>query len=360
MQALTSPFPSSCTPASAAANERLADRHTPLVGNRWYVAGYGSDFGTGLVERTLLGRSLLLYRTEDGRPVALQNRCPHRSYPLSHGQREGDRVRCGYHGIAFDARGQCADIPSQATRPASVQVPSYALAERGPLVWIWAGDAASADERLLPDTGWLTDPQWRHATSYLSLQASYITLHENLLDLTHFTYLHPSTLGTPEVARTEAKVDVTPDNVRISRFVERSVVPPIYQCTGMTSAMSRHTISDFHSPALHHASAVMVDLEPGERARREFTVYITHYLTPETQDRTHYWFTFARDFALDDDRVTEQMAANAIRAFNEDKFALEEIDRIHRQENDAVAGEVHVKSDAAGVAMRRMIRRLAG
>lgn len=355
-----SPLPSSTLPASVAANQRLADRHTPLIARQWYVAGLASDFGQALVARTLLGRQLLLYRTEAGQPVALQDRCPHRSYPLSHGQREGDVVRCGYHGIAFDASGRCVDIPSQDNRPPSVQVISYALVERGPLVWLWAGDPSTADERLLPDTGWLTSPDWRHAIGYLNLRANYVTLHENLLDLTHFTYLHPSTLGTPEVARTEPKVEVTADRVRITRSVPRCAVPPIYRCTGITGEMSRHTVSDFHSPALHQAVATMVDLDPQSDARREFNVAITHYLTPASAGETHYWFTFARDFALDNDSVTAQMRDHAVQTFNEDKFALEAIDRIHGTEADAQPGEVHVKADAAGVAMRRLLHRMAG
>ncbi|HSW18030.1 MAG TPA: Rieske 2Fe-2S domain-containing protein, partial [Ramlibacter sp.] len=257
------PVPSSSastTSAIARANERLADRATALIANRWYVAGMGRDFSRNLCERTVLGRSLVFYRCNDGKPVALQNRCPHRSFPLVYGKLEGDVLRCGYHGIAFNPTGSCAEIPSQNVIPRTTCVPSYPLAERGPFVWIWMGDPALADESNIPDTSWLSSPEWAYSADYLGFKGGYVSLHENLLDLTHFTYLHPTTLGTPEYARTPFDVEIQSDTVRISRLVAECDVPPIYKHTGIQGKMSRHTISEFRGPAIHHASAVMSDL----------------------------------------------------------------------------------------------------
>ncbi len=123
--------------------------------------------------------------------------------------------------------------------------------------------------------------------------------------------------------------------------------------------MSRNTVSEFRTPAVHHATAVMSDLEPRAGARKDFTIYITHFVTPETHDTTHYWFAFARDFAIDDPEVSDYMVKGAITAFNEDKFALEEISRIHKLEPESSGLEIHIKSDQAGVATRRILRRLA-
>jgi len=350
---------SAAAAALAKANARLADGNTPLVKNCWYIAGWGSDFTREPRERTLLGQSLVFYRTQGGQPVALLNRCPHRSFPLSQGKLEGDVLRCGYHGLAFRQDGSCAEIPSQTSVPPSTCTRSYPVAERGPFVWIWMGDAARADESAIPDTSWLVDPKWNYVTSYLSLQANYVYLQENLLDLSHFTYLHPSTLGTPEYARSPFEVSTTENTVHISRFVAECDVPPIYARTGIAGKMSRRTESEFVSPAMHHASAVLSDLQPEPGKRRDFTVYITHFATPETQDSTHYWFSFARDFALGETEVDEYMRQSAITAFNEDKGALEAIARIYRTEPEATGAEIHIKSDQAGVAMRRILLRMA-
>ncbi len=347
------------TRSQATANDRLADWRTPLPRSFWYVAGMSEDFSRTPTQRTLLGQSLALYRTQDGRPVALANRCPHRSYPLAHGQLEGDVLRCGYHGLAFEPSGRCVDIPSQDKVPPSVCVRSYPAVEQGPFVWVWMGDdPASADPALLPCTDWLESADWNHVSSYLHLQANYVYLHENLLDLTHFTYLHPTTLGTPEYARAPFEVSVQAQTVKVSRFVPECNVPPIYARTGIIGKMSRHTVSEFLTPAVHHASAVMHDLQLAPEQRRDHTIYITHFVTPETDTTTHYWFAFARNFALNDPEVDGYMRDNALKAFNEDRFALEEIARLYQQEPGASSLEIHIKSDGAGIAARRILRQL--
>ena len=74
---------------------------------------------------TPLGDAIVLYRDSEGKPVALEDRCVHRSVPLSLGRVRGDRIECGYHGMQFDGRGQCVRIPGQSTIPASARVRSY-------------------------------------------------------------------------------------------------------------------------------------------------------------------------------------------------------------------------------------------
>ncbi|MFT3663687.1 Rieske 2Fe-2S domain-containing protein [Piscinibacter sp.] len=345
--------------ALARANERLADASTPLIEDCWYIAGWAEDFSRELKERTLLGHSLVFYRDTKGTPVALRNRCPHRSYPLVHGKLEGDVLRCGYHGLAFRADGSCADIPMQTSIPPTACTRSYPLVEQGPLVWIWTGDPAAANTSRVPDTGWLTDSSWDFARGYLHLNANYAYLHENLLDLSHFTYLHPSTLGTPEYAKAPFEMQAEGDTVRITRFVAECEVPPMYRPTGIEGKMSRRTYSEFSSPALHRAEVELRDLQAPASRRAEFHGRITHFVTPETRTSTHYWFTFARDFALRDPAVTAMFESNARTAFAEDKFALEEAARMHRLEPEATRLEIHVKSDAAGGAARRLLKQMA-
>ena len=57
---------------------------------------------------------------------------------------------------------------------------SYELREQGPLVWIWMGDGAP--DRELPVGDWLGSAGWPGSNQYHHLRASYVALHENLLD----------------------------------------------------------------------------------------------------------------------------------------------------------------------------------
>ena len=65
---------------------------------------------------------MVLYRDTDGAPVALEDRCCHRSLPLHRGRVKGDYLQCGYHGLTFDADGQCVEVPGQSTVPPRRQV----------------------------------------------------------------------------------------------------------------------------------------------------------------------------------------------------------------------------------------------
>ena len=85
--------------------------------NAWYVAAWSKDVGRDLLGRILLNEYVVLYRKEDGTPVALENRCPHRNLPLSEGRLIGDEIECGYHGMVYDCAGACTHLPGSAEPP---------------------------------------------------------------------------------------------------------------------------------------------------------------------------------------------------------------------------------------------------
>ena len=70
--------------------------------NAWYVAGWSTEYGQKLVAQRLLNECVVLYRKQDGTPVALEDACPHRKLPLSKGTLKDDAIECGYHGLTFD------------------------------------------------------------------------------------------------------------------------------------------------------------------------------------------------------------------------------------------------------------------
>src|SRR5919205_1997760 len=79
----------------------------PWPMNAWYAAAWDHEIRRELTPRTVCDVDLVLYRTGDGRAVALEDACWHRLVPLSLGRLHGDQVVCGYHGLIFDAGGRC-------------------------------------------------------------------------------------------------------------------------------------------------------------------------------------------------------------------------------------------------------------
>ena len=340
-----------------------ADGETPLIRNCWYVAGLMSEFGRDLKERYLLGDSVLLYLTQAGQPVVMSNRCAHRSFPLHHGRLEGDEVVCMYHGLRYNPQGVCVQAP-MIKRPAPhAKLRCYPTAVRGPLVWVWTGDPVAADEAQIPDTGWLSDAAWVSASGYVHVNANYVGLHENLLDLTHFSYLHEGNIGTPEWVDSPFEVTVKERQVRIVRRLENSPPPHFHAVAmGLTHRQRVTRVSDawYVSPAMNIAYTSIEDLEAESDGRRQYRVNILHLMTPERQRSMHYWAFISRDFALKDAEITAQQIAGALKAFNEDRDALEWIEELDTKEGrPSRLTEASFSSDRGSMAMRKIIKQLA-
>eukprot|EP01037_Dinobryon_pediforme_P045189 gene45189-57531_t len=151
----------------------FADQHTPLIHHCWYVAGLSSEISRDIISRRFLGIDVALFRTMAGEPIAVRNRCPHRSFPLAKGRLEGDTLICGYHGMQFDPSGQCTNMPAMPIVPSNASVRSFPLVEKAHLVWIWMGDADHANEADIPDTHWLNDPAWASVGGSFHLKSDY-------------------------------------------------------------------------------------------------------------------------------------------------------------------------------------------
>ena len=337
---------------------RLADRHTPFIMNDWYVAAFGEEIQQRLLARTLLGRRLVFFRSADGRVVALEDRCPHRSMPLSAGSLDQDTIVCGYHGLRFNTEGDCIEVPSQATCPKNMGIKAYRTHERGAVVWIWMGDAEQADLSKLPAQDWMEDAQWERSQGYLGLQANYVRLHENLLDLTHLSFLHAKSFGTPDYAKAAFESELGEGQFALLRKVVPTTLPPVWGIpTGLTgqNQAARIVRSEFRSLGLHEVSVTFYDCHLPEDERPHFRIRTAHMPTPETATRTHYFIVHGRDFAQGDTATTHFMHQQLFVAFQEDVdgLALQEQALASTPAEDLY--EFSVAADAPAVAMRRHV-----
>lgn len=343
-----------------AKRSKLADHRTPFVLDDWYVAAFSDEVGRDLLARKILGVEVLFYRREDGVATALRNRCPHRSFPLSKGRLDGDDVVCGYHGLTFAPSGECVRIPSQAIVPPGVGAQRYAVIEKAPLIWIWMGSAEEADPAKIPDHNWLDRSDYTHIHGYLHVKSSYIRLHENVLDLTHFPFLHGEAVG--DLAYAQAPFDVAEEgnSVRITR---RLADHPVNAGYGRSIGNEGHRVnrtseSRFETSGFHIAHATIEDLEGGVEGRTEFHFKIMHMFTPESLTSAHYFWANARDVAIHDEVLSEAGRARAVATFLEDVEALEDIELLWAAEEDDFR-EISVSGDRAGLLMRRIIARRA-
>ncbi len=196
--------------------------------NCWYVAGWSHHFPKQvLVGRQLLGEPIVLYRQRNGRVAALEDRCCHRLAPLSRGRLEGDDLRCMYHGLKFSPSGKCVEIPQQEIIPSTAMVRSYPVVEQDRWVWLWMGDPALADPTAIPRALGHHDPLWHMQTGELSYAASYELINDNLLDLSHLSYVHQNALGRNTMSWGESRPTTTriERGLRIQRWVLSQPAP---------------------------------------------------------------------------------------------------------------------------------------
>ena len=347
--------------AARSAQRHLADQHTPLVRNAWYAVALSAEVSRTPAEREVMGTSVVMFRDQAGQPRVLQNRCCHRSYPLVHGTLEGDCIRCGYHGLLYAADGRCVEIPMQERIPPKLRLRAYPAIERPPFVWAWFGAPEAADAAQLPHPPWLGAADWDVYIGYLSIGANYVHLHENLLDLSHLSFLHATTFGTPEYARAPVELAIAGADIQVWRRVECRL-PDIYAVPLAWQGMRvlRSSGSQFVSPGLHVNTGILRNLELAVEAQDPVpTIKVAQVITPAAQDRTHYWFAGCRNFARGRPDIDEFMKQAQIAAFSEDQFAIEQIARLQRIDTAGDYVEQHIPTDGAGLAMRRHLITLA-
>lgn len=191
-----------------------------FVRNCWYVAGWDYDLPPGkLIARTIIGEALALYRRQDGGVVAIEDRCCHRHAPLHLGEIEGDCIRCMYHGMKFDPSGRCVEVPGQDRVPPRAAVRAYPAIEQNNWIWVWMGDAAQADPRLIPFSVGPGDPDWDMRPNALLFNADYRLVIDNLLDFSHLTYVHRKTFGGDAFARSMPEITRLEHGIRVERWV---------------------------------------------------------------------------------------------------------------------------------------------
>lgn len=324
--------------------------------NAWYVAAWDNEVGRELLQRWIIDQPVVLYRTEAGEAVAMEDRCPHRRFALSEGRLIGDQIECGYHGLVFDCAGKCQRIPGQENIPPRMRVRTYPVVERWKFVWVWMGDPKLADEALIPDFVWNSDPDnWHPVCGTINMAADYRLLVDNLLDLTHETFVHANTIGNFSVAETPMTFRVEAPNVHIERVMRDVPAPPLFeQVRGFKENIDRWQIIRFDPPSniVIDARAVRTgtnDIDQGLRW------HVINSITPENGASSRYFWSISRSFELENEQIDELLKRQIIATFEEDKAVLEK--QHHLIETDDPDKRVYdINADAGAIAARRIVR----
>lgn len=330
-----------------------------FVKNVWYVAGMAAECSQKPLARTFLNEKVVLFRTAIGTAVALEDRCCHRLAPLSLGDVEDNGIRCRYHGMVFSNTGQCVEIPGQDQIPPGMCVRSFPLVERHNLLWIWMGDPEKADPDEIVDVHWNGAPEWPTATGYLHYQANYQLIADNLLDFSHLTFVHRTTLANNAFPNAYPEIGPFERGIRLNRVIRDTAASPLHGMAGkFAGKVDFWNRQVWWLPSIFENWAGSVPAGEGEPHEREGALHLRHFslLTPETEQTTHYFWVQPCQFPHDDISMIERVGQGISTAFAEDKWIIEAQQEVINSRPDAKMRSV--RSDAALGRVRYMIDRM--
>lgn len=300
--------------------------------NAWYVACTPDELAEGRpLGRRICGERMVFYRNAQGEVCALEDFCPHRGAPLSLGRVCQGELVCGYHGLVMGCDGRTLSMPGQRVERFA-PIRRFAVQERHGFVWVWPGDADRADVAQLPDFEWSGHPEWAHGGGMYHIACDYRLMIDNLMDLTHETYVHATSIGQPEIDETPCETHREGDRVITQRHMAGIQAPPFWQMAMRMNGMDpdqpvdRWQICRFSPP-----SHVMIDVGVALAGRGGFhapleaktAATVVDFITPEADGSIWYFWGMARRFRPGDAELTARIREGQGRIFAEDREMLE-------------------------------------
>jgi vanillate O-demethylase monooxygenase subunit len=334
--------------------------------NAWYAAAYDVEVKRALLPRTICNQKMVLYRTVAGQITALEDACWHRLLPLSMGRLDGDEVTCGYHGLVYNAQGRCTHMPSQETLNPSACVRAFPVVEKHRFAWVWPGDPAKADPALIPDMHWNDDPGWAGDGKMIRVHCDYRLVVDNLMDLTHETFVHGSSIGNREVAEAPFVATHGDRSATVTRWMENIDPPPFWagqirHARGYTGKVDRWQIIRFEGPCTVNidvgvaeagSGAVPHGDDAGDRSKG-VNGYVLNTITPETDKTCLYFWAFSRNYCLGEQRLTHELREGVAGIFREDELVLEAQQKAMDEHPDHKFYNLNI--DAGAMWARRLI-----
>jgi len=332
--------------------------------NTWYVAATPGEIDEKPLGRTICGERIVFYRGEENKVAAVEDFCPHRGAPLSLGYVCEGKLVCGYHGLEMGCDGKTVHMPGQRVRgfPA---IKSYPVVERYGFIWVWPGDASKADAAKIPVLEWYDNPEWAYGGGLYHIACDYRLMIDNLMDLTHETYVHSTSIGQKEIDETPCKTTVNGDEVVTARYMNGILPPPFWKAALRSNnlpddvAVDRWQICRFTPPSnVIIEVGVALEGHGGYDAPNDKKVYskVIDFITPETETSIHYFWGMARKFNPKDKALTATIRDGQGKIFGEDLEMLEKQQRNLLDYPDRALLMLNI--DAGGVQSRKIIDRL--
>jgi phenylpropionate dioxygenase-like ring-hydroxylating dioxygenase large terminal subunit len=244
----------------------------------WYVVALSKQLKPNQVlSRTILGEWLAVFRGEDGKAVALQDRCIHRNTRLSKGKVCQGKLECPYHGWVYDDTGNVITVPSEGEsfckhKMRNSQV--YQTLEQDGFVYV---RLSSPSEEFAPfKMPKYQQPGWETVKVINRFQNNVTNCAENFIDVPHTASVHPGIFRKLSRKQLEMTVERRNGSVFAEYRNETTNLGWFTKFLNRKGDKIRH-IDSFHMP---NVTSVEYDMSANRR------LFITSQCIPETEDST--------------------------------------------------------------------------
>ncbi len=343
-----------------------------LVKDTWYIVGLSGDFQVSVLHGQVVAeRPIVLWRTEEGKLVAFDDRCCHKRMPLSAGKLlEDGLLQCAYHGLCYNPDGACVRVPAHPDGhiPPQAKLREVPVMEQDGLIWLWPGDPTRAQGTKPPRTPEVLSDEWDTADvkGPVAVPTNSLLLIENLLDITHFFPLHDGNIGDLENSKIPVKLEegVKDGNAFVGtvREVSGYKQPPFLEEYFGYDVVDRHHTHFMVNPGLTRVQMrVWPDGKMGDAASERGYI-ILHAHTPVDR-RNHVWrliVNLPKGLMCKSDPtkpVLQQFVETFPAVMAEDHWALEKQQKMFDYP-DAGYSEVFLSTDAALRRARQLLAKM--
>lgn len=318
----------------------------PTLRHFWYPVMPVSHIADGPKAFRLLGESIVLWLTEEGKPSALRDRCCHRSAQLSGGWVSDSQIVCPYHGWSYGADGVCTYIPqTPTTPPGRAQVDAFYCEQRYDYVWVALDEPISE----LPEMPEHNDPNMRLIPQfYEQWQCSGLRMMENSFDNAHFSFVHSETFGPADPIPANLEITETDYGFRMTSSAKVKNPTEQKELLQMDDDETvRHMTNDWFLPF-------------GRKLHIRYPNDVEHaivtFATPVDDDNS-----MICQWVYRSDSEAEAPAQNVV-SFDR-KVTMEDKEVLETTDGDVpldtrIGGEKHMPSDKPGMVMRQQLAKL--
>jgi phenylpropionate dioxygenase-like ring-hydroxylating dioxygenase large terminal subunit len=244
----------------------------------WYIVAESRQLKSSTVlPRIVLGEWLAIFRGEDGKPVALRDRCMHRNSRLSSGKVNQGQLQCPYHGWIYNGDGKIVAVPAEGksfTHLPTRCAKSYDILEQDGYIYVrLATPKEDFPPFLMP---YYQQPGWETVRVINRFNNNVTNCAENFIDIPHTAFVHPGVFRQSRQQQLEMKVERRNGSVFVEYTQETS------NLGWYTRFLNPKGIEIKHTDSFHMPNITSVEYDFGDRRR----FFITSQSIPETEDST--------------------------------------------------------------------------